>query len=131
MPASAALLNTQLIIPECAEVANAIGAVSGGIMQSLRVVIRPLEGGTLVRLYLPDASLDFAELEDAVDYAQKHVPTIVEAQARMAGATQVETSVDRKDKRARLKGNQEVYLGTELIYTAFGRPRLADQPQSA
>jgi hypothetical protein len=44
--------------------------------------------------------------------------------AQQAGADQVEIKMDRKDKTAKVKGPQVVYLGTELIFTALGRPRI-------
>ena len=43
-PQVAAALHTEVIIPEHAEVANAVGAVSGGIVQRLQVLISPLDG---------------------------------------------------------------------------------------
>jgi hypothetical protein len=45
--------------------------------------------------------------------------------AQQAGADQVEIKMDRKDKTAKVKGPQVVYLGTELIFTAVGRPSIA------
>lgn len=125
MPHAADILNTTLAIPPHAEVANAIGAISGGIVQRLRIYIRPLEGGQMVRIHLPDGSKDFARLESAVRYAKAAMAPRVEALARQAGASQIEIQVDRKDKRAKLRENEEIYLGTELVFMVFGRPRIA------
>jgi hypothetical protein len=47
-----------------------------------------------------------------------------EALAQQAGAEQVEVRMARTDRRAEVGGGwgEEIYLGTELIFTAVGRP---------
>ncbi len=124
MPRVAEQLHTELIIPPHAEVANAVGAVAGGVIQRLRVLISPLDGGEQFRLHLPDGVHDFADLEQAVHYAQQVMSARAEALARQAGAGQVEVQMTRADRRARVGAGwgQEVYLGTELSFTAVGRP---------
>ena len=124
MPRVAEQLHTELIIPPHAEVANAVGAVAGGVIQRLRVLISPLDGGERFRLHLPDGVHDFADLEQAVHYAQQVMSARAEALARQAGAGQVEVQMTRADRRARVGAGwgQEVYLGTELSFTAVGRP---------
>ncbi len=137
MPDTADILHTRLSIPKHAEVASAIGAVSSGVVQRLMVHIRVLESGKGVRLHLTNGSKDFAELESAVRYAKKHMTLQAERLARQAGAKQVEIQIKRKDRRAKLRENEEIYLGTELVFIAFGRPAIArdqltaDQPGPA
>ncbi|MBW2408354.1 MAG: hydantoinase/oxoprolinase family protein [Deltaproteobacteria bacterium] len=125
MPAAAEKLNTRLIIPEHAEVANAIGAVSGGVIQRLKLLIRPQNAGLKFRLHLTEGSKDFSDLESAVRYAREFMLPRAEQLAKQAGADQVEIKMDRHDNIAKVKGPQVVYLGTELIFTAVGRPRFA------
>ncbi len=124
VPRAAERLHTELIIPPHAEVANAVGAVAGGVVQRLRVLISSLDGGEAFRLHLPDGVHDFDDLERAVDHAHKVMFARAEAQARQAGADQVEVQMARTDRQASLAAGwgQEVYLGTELIFTAVGRP---------
>jgi len=124
MPRVAEQLHTELIIPPHAEVANAVGAVAGGVMQRLRVLISPLDGGERFRLHLPDGVHDFVYLEQAVHYAQQVMSARAEALARQAGAGQVEVQMARADRRARVGAGwgQEIFLGAELIFTAVGRP---------
>jgi len=125
MPQSADKLHTQLFIPEHAEVANAIGAASGGVIQRILVHIRPLEGGSPLRLHLPEGLKDFSDLQEAVDYANAHMVPRIEAQAQRAGAKQAEVKMNRVDKRAKVRGQEDIYLGTELTFVAFGRPSIA------
>jgi N-methylhydantoinase A/oxoprolinase/acetone carboxylase beta subunit len=124
MPRVAEQLHTELIIPPHAEVANAVGAVAGGVIQRLHVLISPLDRGERFRLHLPDGVQDFVDLEQAVRHAQQVMSPHAEALAREAGAVQVEMRIARTDRRAKVATGwkQEVYLGTELIFTAVGRP---------
>ena len=124
LPQVGAALHTELVIPRHAEVANAVGAVSGGIVQRLQVIISPLDDQGLVRLHLTDGVHDFKSLRLAVDYAQQVVSARIEAMAREEGADQVEVQMTRRDLVApvAIGLNQEIYLGTELHFTAAGRP---------
>jgi len=124
LPRVAERLHTELIIPPHAEVANAVGAVAGGVIQRLRVLISSLDGGERFRLHLPDGVHDFADLEQAIGYAQQVMSAHVEALAYQAGADQVEVRMARADRGVKIAAGwgQEVYLGTELIFTAVGRP---------
>jgi len=122
MPRVAEQLHTRLIIPPHAAVANAVGAVVGGVVQRQQVLVSPLDGR--LRLYLPDGVHDFALLEEAVAFAQGWMHTWLEAQARQAGAAQVEIQIDRRDTYAPVGAGwgEQVYLGTQLTFTAVGRP---------
>jgi N-methylhydantoinase A/oxoprolinase/acetone carboxylase beta subunit len=124
MPRAAERLHTQLIIPPHAEVANAVGAVAGGVVQRQRVLITPLEDGETLRLHLPQGVQDFRHLEEAVAYAQKEMIPWAEALARRAGAAQVEVQMERQDRDVLVRAGwgDRLYLGTELIFTAAGRP---------
>jgi len=126
MPRVARQLRTQLLIPPHAEVANAVGAVSGGVVQQLQVLIRPLQPDELFRLHLPDGVYDFPSVEEAVAYAQWVTPPKVRELAQKAGADQVEVQIARVDREAptAMAVDDEVYLGTELTFTAVGRPGL-------
>jgi hypothetical protein len=109
-------------------VANAVGAVVGGVVQHQRVLISPLEVGGRLRLHLPDGVHDFASLEEAVVCAQEGMSTWLAAQARQAGAAQVEVQAERRDNYAPIRDGwgEQIYLGTELIFTAVGRPSPAN-----
>jgi N-methylhydantoinase A/oxoprolinase/acetone carboxylase beta subunit len=124
MPRVAERLHTQLIIPSHAEVANAVGAVAGGVVQRHHVLITPLEDGETLRLHLPQGMQDFANLEQAVAYAEGQMIPWLGAQARRAGAAQVEVQMVRHDREVIVRAGwgDKLYLGTELVFTAVGRP---------
>ena len=125
LPQVAARLHTELVIPPHAEVANAVGAVAGGIIQRRQALISPLGDERHVRLHLPDGVHDFAQIEAAVQHAQAVMLPWVEALATEAGAEQVMTQMTRHDQIAPAAWGGEIYLGTELTFVATGRPCVA------
>ena len=127
MPRTAESLHAELIIPPHAEVANAVGAVVGSVIQRIEALITPLEGGSSFRLHLPDGIHDFVDLEKAVNYAQEVLPSRVQMLARSAGADHTEVKMQRKDRMgtAALAWIQEIHLDTKLVCTAVGRPKQA------
>jgi N-methylhydantoinase A/oxoprolinase/acetone carboxylase beta subunit len=129
LPRVASQLCTELVIPPHAEVANAAGAVAGGVVQKLRVMIRPLNADQSFRLHLPDGVRDFSTVQEAVAYAQKVIPVQLRALARQAGASQVEVQIIRVDRSAPVAAGwgEQVYLGTELTFMAVGRPSPAQR----
>lgn len=124
MPRVAQQLQTDLVIPEHAGVANAVGAVAGGVALQQRVLIQPLDGDKQYRLHLPDRVADLSSVEEAVAYAREVVPARLAGQARAAGADQVEVQMTRVDQQAPVRGGwgDQIYLGTELTFRAVGRP---------
>ena len=126
LPRTSCLLGTELVIPPNSDVANAVGAVAGGVVLQRRVLIRPVDSEAFFRLFLSDGVRDFASLEEAVDHAMQVFPAELSALARQAGAEQVEVQITRTDRRAPVEETwgQDVYLETELAFTAAGRPRV-------
>ena len=128
LPPVAERLNARLFIPDHAEVRNALGAVVGGVVQSVRVLIRPLMAGSAYLVHLPDEVRHCPQLKDAVECAEDAARQKAEALARRAGATEWKVEVKREDQilRDRRRPSEEIYLGTEVTATAVGRPRLQD-----
>jgi hypothetical protein len=106
--------------------------VAGGVVQRQRVLITPLEDGEALRLHLPHGVHDFLDLEEAVAYARTEMIPWVKALARRAGAAQVEVQMDRHDREAIVRAGwgDRIYLGTELIFTAAGRPSPATRDRA-
>jgi len=117
-------LNTPLCIPEHAEVANAIGAVAGGMVQTVRILIRPLGAGDTYRAYLPFGVRDFLQLADAVAYAKDVARRLARDRARQAGASVVKVHTEQDDRTAQIGSGDKIYIETEVTATAVGRPRL-------
>jgi hypothetical protein len=88
------------------------------------VLITPIEDKDIVRLHLPQGVRDFHGLEEAIAFAKEQMQTWMEATAQQAGAAQVEVQMSRHDREVLVKAGwgDRLYLGTELTFTAAGRP---------
>ncbi len=118
-------LKTQLCIPEHAEVANAIGAVASGVVQTVHALIEPLWRNSLYRAYLPFGVRDFQKLTDAIAYAKRVVSRLARNRAHQAGASVVKVHIDQHDRTAQVYGLRQ-HIETKVIATAIGRPRLKE-----
>lgn len=123
-PAVGALMGAEMILPEHAGVANAIGAVVGRVtMRSSGSVTSPSEGRYRVHLEtgpedFADADLALARLEDTLRQR-----AIMDAQS--AGAADIQVRTERDIRTAAIDGC-EVFVEGVLTVEASGRPRVAD-----
>lgn len=124
MPDVARRLNTELVIPPHADVANAVGAVTGSVVQRAQAQISPLVEDDRLRAYLPDGVQDFPTLEDAITHTRRVMLAHVEQLATEAGGEQIETHMNRRDFWVPLPGSpsEKIYMGSELTFSAVGRP---------
>ena len=126
LPRVAEHMHTELIIPDYAHVANAVGAIAGGVVLRMRVVIQLLEEyeRAFFRAYLPDGNYDFDELEQAVEETRKLILPSLQEKTKQAGAEHVEIVMKRHDQRVPTGPGtiDELCLGSELFFTATGRP---------
>jgi N-methylhydantoinase A/oxoprolinase/acetone carboxylase beta subunit len=130
-PAVAEALHTRLHIPPHAEVANAVGAVVGSVMQTVRALVAPLdeERGFRVHVQSSEEVQDFSELGPAVQYARQGASDRARALALRAGAASVQVSVTQQDHNVEVSGDS-LFLGSEIAATAAGRPRLQAQERA-
>jgi len=129
-PVVARRLRTHLCIPEHAGIANAVGAVVGGVMQTARAIIRPMEGLGF-RVHLGTGVRDYPNLSDAADFALAEMARVAEEMAVAAGAGEgaVQVQTRRNDHIVRIKKDEDVYeevfLQCDIVAVAVGRPKLA------
>jgi N-methylhydantoinase A/oxoprolinase/acetone carboxylase beta subunit len=123
-PEVAQRLGARLVVPPHAGVCNAIGAVAGGIMQSVTALITAPNEGRF-RVHLPSGKRDFGNLETAAAEALKEATGLAAEQARKAGADAIEVSHRRLDKVHRDGMGAAIFLDSRIEVTAFGRPRIA------
>ncbi|MBN1399611.1 MAG: hydantoinase/oxoprolinase family protein [Anaerolineae bacterium] len=125
-PLVAELLHGKLIIPEHTEVANAIGAVAGSVVQRVRAIIVPHEEEGY-RIHLPNEVALRASLPEAVNYATAKAEILAREGALRAGAEDVRVRSSRHDRTAPVADGwgERIFVQTDLEVTAVGRPRLA------
>jgi N-methylhydantoinase A/oxoprolinase/acetone carboxylase beta subunit len=123
-PEIARRLGTELIVPPHADVCNAVGAVAGGVLQRVELLIsQPIEGR--FRVHLPDGVADFSPLEAAVERATAAATEQARRLAHEAGAADPEIKIEREDKTVPTGAGMILFIESRIRATAFGRPRLA------
>ncbi len=126
LPAVASRVGAELCVPEHAAVANAVGTVAGGVAQTVRVLVRPMGVERAYRVHLPSGTRQFDALEQAVACAREEAEKAARSLALHAGADEPRVKVERIDRVARGGAGrlEEIYMETEVIARAVGRPRM-------
>ncbi|MEL6783336.1 MAG: hydantoinase/oxoprolinase family protein [Pseudomonadota bacterium] len=121
-PKAARLLDTKAIVPDHADVANAIGAVVGQVMVRAETLItQPAEG----RFQVTGVEKPFADEESALAHAEESVRAEVQRLAQEAGAADASIHVEHQAKRATIE-SRDMLVELRLTATASGRPPIAE-----
>jgi len=118
-------VDIQVSVPEYNEVANAVGAITGAIRESVAILIRPCEGEGFVA-YTAQQRLLFESLDDAKRQSAELAGELVREKARRAGAQYVNVHVSVKDKKVQLSEDDEVYLETLVTASVSSVPLMKD-----
>ena len=122
-PAVGAELNCEVILPEYAGVANAIGAVVGKIvMRESGVIFSPSEGKYLV--HLDGKPVNFTSEAEALKVLEEKLTEKSIQKAKEAGAENVTVNIDREIKTANIE-NRAVFVEANVLVEASGRPRIS------
>lgn len=122
-PAVGERLGCEMILPDHAGVANAIGAVVGRVtIRKSGTVTVPAEGR--YRVHLETGPLDFADPGEAMAALEAALGAAARASAERAGAGDIHLSAARELKTARTEA-REVFLEAAITVEASGRPRIA------
>ena len=131
LPGAAEIFHTELVLPKDSSIGNAAGAVSGNVMESIEMLIKPKKGlGAMENppctLHWMQEKRDFESLEEALAYAKEEGGRLVTEMAMAAGADSVELVVDNHRKEASLDRGwgSNILLEIALTITAVGKPRL-------
>ncbi len=132
LPEAANRLHTKLVVPPHAEVTNAIGAIAGGIFETVEIIIQPLPGFGSVEnppclVYAPDERREFDNQELALAYAETHGEDLARMAAVRESAVDVHITKNRDDQFAAIRDGWggSILLETKLTFTAVGKPGLA------
>jgi len=122
-PAVGERLGCEMILPEHAGVANAIGAVVGQVMvRRTGTVTSPSEGR--YRVHLETGPEDFGDPAAALGRIESVLGEAAEAEARAAGATDIHLRVGRDVRTAQAEA-REIFVEATVTVEASGRPRVA------
>ena len=134
LPPLASLLRTEVIIPEHAEVANAVGAIVGRIVETVEIDIHPVYSVAGIDRYevrSPVQVRTFRDRKLALRYAVEHGEQLVIDKAKRAGAEQVEAKIEHQHREAPTEDGQPIYLGTRIQAVGSGnQPKVAPSDKS-
>ncbi len=126
-PQVASKLGTEAVIPAHAGIANAIGAVAGGIFQESIVTISPVLGGDTMRVFHETGISDYETEEEAVEAAKKAAAQSVKEKAIRAGAKDPSIELSVVEKRAPIAGAGDTLIDITVTARASGRPGMGPQ----
>ncbi|MFO7951374.1 MAG: hydantoinase/oxoprolinase family protein [Bacillota bacterium] len=129
-PTLADKLNAELYLPEFADVANAVGTVSGEAMERVTILVKPGEGGGYL-VHTPTKREFFMIFEEAIDYAYQEGKNYVYEQAMEGGAKDIETVAERHDRYSKMAALSEgdtgrmdtkIFIESVIEVSAVGKP---------
>lgn len=116
-------LHCQMILPEHAGVANAIGAVVGQVSQQVSAIITsPSEGRYTA--HLPEGVQQFNDRDLALTTVEAALTTEASTRAKLAGAEDLRVTTARDIREADIEG-RTMFIEATVTVTASGRPRVA------
>lgn len=121
-PGVSELLGVPSVVPEHAEVANAVGAAVGTVrIVRQTTVSQPTKGQ--FRIHLPEAGDDLGNLDPTIDRAIALLSKEVTGLADQAGAADVTLEVDVDRKTAEV-GGKTVFIEAVVTIIGSGPPKL-------
>jgi N-methylhydantoinase A/oxoprolinase/acetone carboxylase beta subunit len=119
-------LGAQVIIPEHAEVANAIGAVASEVVVREQATVRPGEIANYV-VHSRAGRSEHENLKEAVEAAKQQAGTLARERARRSGTSAEDVRYRVNERRAYSSAGDEVLIEVQVEATVSGRPVLEPQ----
>ena len=116
-------LGCEMILPEHAGVANAIGAVVGQVSQRATAIVTSPGVGRFTA-HLPEGLQTFNDPEAAMQAAEAALTIEAVRRAKHAGAEDLRITAARDLRSASVEG-QPMFVEATISVTASGRPRIA------
>ena len=123
LPKVSKSLNVETILPENADVANAIGAITSNVLikKHLRIIPNQEEGFLIDGL---SGARHFNRFKDADKFARDEITRIVRAQALDAGTASSEVELRTEDKMSRAADGKTIFMGRSIHAKISGQPDL-------
>jgi N-methylhydantoinase A/oxoprolinase/acetone carboxylase beta subunit len=124
LPRIAKVLGVETVLPEHADVANAIGAITSNVIvkQHLRIIPNQ-EGGFLIDGLA--GTRHFERFKAADTFARKALMGMVRRQAWSAGTSTRELELRTEDDIASTADGKQIFMGRSIHATLTGQPDLA------
>ena len=120
-PAVASALGMELVVPQYAEVANAVGAVLGEVSQRIHITVTQPVRGTF-RVYTRGGPKDFAGVDAAITHAKELAAAEATQNALSAGADGVTVAFSQTDNQVNNDIDGNMFFEAIVTATASGAP---------
>ncbi|HEX5934495.1 MAG TPA: hydantoinase/oxoprolinase family protein [Pseudorhizobium sp.] len=120
-PAVAEMLGAEPVVPQHADVANAVGAVVGQVRAAATVVVTAAGEGSFVISGAGDSQVVAEEIE-ALDLARERARSAALLRASADGAALPVVTLSEELDRPEVEGGRRL-LEARIVATAIGRPR--------
>ncbi len=124
-PAVCAMLDAEAVVPDHADVANAVGAVVGQVRASATVVVTSPEEGVFVAGGLSGTER-FGDEAAAFAHARRAASEAARASALRSGALDPALHVEETIEAPEIEGTRKL-VEARFVAVAAGRPRIADE----
>ncbi|MDR3206350.1 MAG: hypothetical protein LBT41_04570 [Candidatus Methanoplasma sp.] len=129
LPEVAKRFGAQLLLPEHSEVGNAVGAITGSIMETLDALIRPRAGGDPndppCTAFSMLGRMEFGSVSEALEHLSDEGGENVRKRAEKAGADDADVKMEVSGRRYEIGvgGGGDVLLEIDVHISAVGKPR--------
>ncbi len=124
LPDAAKLFETRPIIPEHADVANAIGAITSRVVVQKTIEISPSDAGGY-RIAGLRGTPQFSDFVAAHEHAVAALQTLVRQEAEEAGTSDTRVEILVHDRVAPTARGSQIFIGRVLTARLTGRPDIA------
>jgi len=121
LPQAAKALDTVAILPDDADVANAIGAITSHVVIKKQLRIIPGDQGGFIVEGIA-GTRQFKEFNDADRFARNEVTRIVREQAKAFGTSSRDVTLETRDQVPATSGGDPVFMGRIIHASLTGRP---------
>lgn len=121
-PAIGKRLDTECLVPEDADVANAIGAVASEVRVSKSIQLSSSDGGGSITVLMPTGPKVFANEELAIETARSTLQEVVLGLAEEAGAEEPELETTIEVDAPMIEGSRH-FVQAVVTISATGRPK--------
>ena len=121
-PTIAKAMGANLIVPEDADVAGAVGAAAGSIRQRSSITVTMPSDG-IYRVHLLTGPMDFNSMDAALNHAEECAKDDAKQKAETAGANGIVVSSDRKVKIVQLSPDKTLFIEATISGLATGTQR--------
>ncbi len=131
-PEMAKKFDAELLLLENSDVGNAVGAITGSIVETIPIVIKPMDGSVQEEnprsvMIAPFEIKEFVRLSDAIAYATKYGTEEVLGIAKGHGAIDPSVTVRREEQWFGGNSKNGILVEMTLYITAAGKPRFTGQ----